>query len=253
MSNTRGVWIAFEGPDGAGKTTALHSAYEYLTRKGYDVVKTREPGGTPLGEEIRELILNREQHPRCEMLLFAAARAQHVEEKIKPALAKGQIVLCDRFSMSSYAYQQVARNLGPDVTMLDDFARGGAWPDFVAYFDVEVEEGIKRLQARSEEKGEVNRLDNEALEFKRRVNEGFKQAYDQKLYKNVYRVDANMSKLFVDLQVSGWLDWDVIPSHTGENMPMFGYPVAPDLRRYLDDVIAVADAMGKPIKRGKAA
>jgi dTMP kinase len=242
MSNTRGVWLAFEGSDGAGKTTALQSAYEYLTRKGFDVIKTREPGGTAVGEEIRELILNRYQHPRCEMLLFAAARAQHVEELIKPALARGQIVLCDRFSMSSYAYQQVARNLGPDVTMLDDFARGGAWPDFVAYFDVDIEEGMNRLAARAGETGKSDRLDREALDFKRRVNEGFKKAYDEKLYKNVYRVDANMSKLFVDLQVSGWLDWDVIPAHTGENMPMFGYPDKPDLRRYLDDVIAHASS-----------
>lgn len=229
-----------EGPDGGGKTTALESAYQYLIRKGYDVVKTREPGGTPLGEEIRELILHREQHPRCEMLLFAAARAQHVEELIKPALAKGQIVLCDRFSMSSYAYQQVARNLGPSVTMLDDFARGGAWPDFVAYFDVDVEEGIRRLAARAAETGKSDRLDREELNFKRRVSEGFRKAYDEKVFKNVYRIDANMSRLFVDLQVSGWLDWDVIPCHTGENMPMFGYPDKPDLRRYLDSVIAHA-------------
>jgi dTMP kinase len=240
MSNTRGVWVTFEGADGAGKTTALESAYEFLKRKGYKVLRTREPGGTPLSEEIRELILHRDQHPRCEMLLFAAARAQHVEELIKPALAAGYIVLCDRFSMSSYAYQQVARNLGPSVTMLDDFARGGAWPDFVAYFDVDVEEGIRRLNARAEENGKSDRLDRELLDFKRRVNEGFRKAYDEKLFKNVYKVDANMSKLFVDLQVAGWLEWDVIPSHTGENMPMFGYPDKPDLRRFLDGVIAHA-------------
>ena len=237
MSNTRGIWVAFEGPDGAGKTTALETTFERLKKKGYDVVKTREPGGTPLGEEIRNLILNREQHPRCEMLLFAAARAQHVEEKIKPALAAGQIVLCDRFSMSSYAYQQVARNLGPDVSMLDDFARKGAWPDFVAYFDVDVEEGIRRLNARSEQNGKSDRIDIEGIEFKKKVNAGFKQAYDEKLFKNVYRVDANMAPMLVDLQVSQWFDWDVLPCHTGENMPMFGYPDRPDLSRFVQEWI----------------
>lgn len=242
MTKTKGLFISFDGPDGAGKSTALASAYEWLQRKGFDVVKTREPGGTPLSEEIRNLILNHEQHPRCEMLLFAAARAQHVEEFIKPALAKGQIVLCDRFSMSSYAYQQIARNLGPSVTMLDDFARGGTWPDFVLYFDVDLEEGMRRLAERAGETGKSDRLDREAFEFKRRVSEGFKKAYDEKLFKNVYKVDANMSKLFVDLQVSGWLDWDVIPAHTGENMPMFGYPDKPDLRRFLDGVISHASA-----------
>lgn len=237
MSNTRGIWVTFEGPDGAGKTTALNAAYDYLVRKGYKVVKTREPGGTPVSESIREIVLTQHCVPRCEMLLFAAARAQHVEEKIKPALEAGYIVLCDRFSMSTYAYQQVARGLGPDVTMLDEFARNGAWPDFVAYFDVDLEEGMRRLASRTGDGGANDRFDSAELEFKRRVNEGFKQAFDDKLYKNVYRVDANMGRLFVDLQVSGWLDWDVIPSHTGENMPLFGYPDKPDLRRYLDGVI----------------
>jgi dTMP kinase len=246
MSNTRGIWLAVEGPDGSGKTTMLDWMYERLKKKGYDVVKTREPGGTPLGEEIRNLILNREQHPRCEMLLFAAARAQHVEEKIKPALAEGKIVLCDRFSMSSYAYQQVARNLGPSVTMLDDFARAGAWPDFVAYFDVDVEEGIRRLNARAEANGKSDRIDLEGIEFKKRVNEGFKQAYDEKLFKNVYKVDANMSPLFVELQLSQWLEWDVLPCHTGENMPKFGYPDRPDLRRFVEEWIAKSNSAEIP-------
>jgi dTMP kinase len=240
MSNTRGIWIAFEGPDGAGKTTALKKAAEWLRQRGYDVVVTREPGGTPLGEEIRELILHRENHPRCEMLLFAAARAQHVEELIKPSLAAGKIVLCDRFSMSSYAYQQVARNLGPSVTMLDDFARGGAWPDFVLYFDVDVEEGMRRLAERAGDTGKSDRLDKEALDFKKRVNDGFKQAYDEKIFKNVYKVDANMAPFLVDVQVNCWLEWDVLPCHTGENMPMFGYPDKPDLRRFLDNWVSHA-------------
>lgn len=237
MGNTRGIWVTFEGGDGAGKSTSLKYMAERLIRQGYDVVTTREPGGTPLGEEIRELILHRQQHPRCEMLLFAAARAQHIEEKIKPALAEGKIVLCDRFSMSSYAYQQVARGLGPSVTMLDDFARGGMWPDFVLYFDVEVEEGIRRLAERAGETGKSDRLDKETLDFKKRVNEGFKKAYDEGLYKNVYKVDANLKPIMVDMQVGQFFEWDVLPCHTGANMPKFGYPDKPDLRRFLDQWI----------------
>lgn len=234
MGNTRGIWIAVEGGDGAGKTTTLNWMHERLLMQGYDVIKTREPGGTRIGEEIRSLILTYEQHPRCEMLLFAAARAQHVEEKIKPALAAGQIVLCDRFSMSSYAYQQIARDLGPDVTMLDEFARAGAWPDFVLYFDVDVEEGVRRLADRAATDGKSDRFDTEIIEFKRRVSAGFKKAYDERIYKNVYKVDANMAPLFVEMQVSQWLEWDVLPCHTGKNMPMFGYPDRPDLRRFVE-------------------
>jgi dTMP kinase len=237
MSNTRGIWIAFEGPDGAGKTTSLNATYERLTKQGYKVVKTREPGGTPVSEEIRDIILTQYCVPRCEMLLFAAARAQHVEQMIKPALEAGYIVLCDRFSMSSYAYQQVARGLGPDVTMLDTFARNGAWPDFVAYFDVDVEEGVKRLETRAAENGKSDRIDQEGIAFKKRVNEGFKKAYDEKLFKNVYRVDANMAPIYVDIQINTWLEWDVLPCHTGENMPKFGYPDRPDLSRFVQEWI----------------
>ncbi|PLT27774.1 dTMP kinase [Peribacillus deserti] len=176
-----GMFITFEGPEGAGKTTVLAMLQEYLEEQGFQVLLTREPGGIPIAEQIREVILstsNTEMDPRTEALLYAAARRQHLVEKVIPALEKGSMVLCDRFIDSSLAYQGYARGLGIDeVSTINEFAIEGLWPDATFYFDIEPEEGLRRISSNSGR--EVNRLDSENAAFHDKVKEGYMQLIDR--------------------------------------------------------------------------
>ena len=142
------MFITFEGPDGSGKSTIIQKVYDYLIENNYDVIKTREPGGSPIAEKIRNLILDTENTKmgyRTEALLYAASRAQHVEETILPALNENKIVLCDRFLISSLAYQGVGRDLGiENVRKINEFAINGVFPDFVLFFDVDPITTLKR-------------------------------------------------------------------------------------------------------------
>jgi dTMP kinase len=169
-----GYFITFEGPDGAGKSTQIHLLNDYLKSKGWDTVVTREPGGTPIGEKIRSIILdveNRDMNPITEMFLYAAARAQHVSQVIKPALKQGKIVLCDRFVDSSIAYQGFGRELGVEmVEKVNRFALQGITPDITLLFDINPEKGLERSAMRH--RG-VDRLEEEKLDFHRRVYEGY--------------------------------------------------------------------------------
>ena len=171
----RGLFITMEGPEGAGKTTITHMLKQSLQEDGYDVLLTREPGGIPISEQIREVILNKDNtsmDSRTEALLYAAARRQHLVEKVRPALKRGKIVLCDRFIDSSLAYQGHARGLDIDeVYNINKFAIGDMMPDATLFFDIAPEEGLRRIQANNER--EVNRLDLEALDFHQRVYEGY--------------------------------------------------------------------------------
>ena len=145
--------ITFEGPDGSGKTTQLTLLTEFLAQQGYSLIHVREPGGTRIGEQIRDVlhaIDNQEMRPRAEVLLYSAARAQLVEEVIRPALAEGRIVLCDRFYDSTFAYQGYGHGLDPDaLRQLTAFATGGLKPDLTLYIDIAPEEGLKRRQRNS--------------------------------------------------------------------------------------------------------
>jgi dTMP kinase len=166
-----GIFITFEGPDGAGKTTIINMVAEQLG----DVLLTREPGGIDIAEQIRAVILdkgNTAMDPRTEALLYAAARRQHLIERVKPALAEGRIVLCDRFVDSSLAYQGYARGLGIDeVFAINQFAIENLMPELTIYFDIESELGLKRI---NKNKGrEINRLDLENLEFHQKVRAGY--------------------------------------------------------------------------------
>jgi dTMP kinase len=168
---TRGVFITFEGPDGAGKTTIISK----VANKLENTLLTREPGGIDIAEQIRRVILAKENiamDPRTEALLYAAARRQHLIEKVKPALDAGKVVLCDRFVDSSLAYQGHARGLGVDeVFNINQFAIGQMMPELTIYFDIEPELGLKRI---NKNKGrEINRLDLENLEFHQKVREGY--------------------------------------------------------------------------------
>ena len=160
-------FITFEGGEGCGKSTVLKAIKERLESEGVSVVLTREPGGTPIAEQIRNVILdkgNTAMDGRTEALLYAASRRQHLVEKIWPALQEGKTVLCDRYLDSSLAYQGGARGLGIDeVLSINLFATEGTYPDLTLLFDLEPEQGLARIAANQNR--EVNRLDLEKLDF----------------------------------------------------------------------------------------
>lgn len=182
------LFITFEGPDGAGKTSVLKSIGERLQQKQLQVLLTREPGGIEIAEKIRSIILepaHTMMNERTEALLYAAARAQHFYEKIMPALEQGKHVLCDRFIDSSLAYQGHARGIGVDeVLSINQFAIGQRLPDITIYFDIAPEKGIARIHANRSD--EMNRLDVEGLAFHQKVYEGYQEA--MKRYPNRFRV-----------------------------------------------------------------
>lgn len=173
----KGFFITFEGPEGAGKSTIIKRIEEDLIHEGFEVVLTREPGGIEIAEKIRSIILDKNHtmmDGRTEALLYAAARCQHLIEKVIPALEDGQIVLCDRFIDSSLAYQGFARGLGIDeVLSINQFAIDNHMPDLTLYLDVSPETGLNRIQKSKDR--EVNRLDLEAIDFHHKVHDGYKQ------------------------------------------------------------------------------
>jgi len=168
------MFITLEGPDGSGKTSQLPALKKFLEDAGYTVLVTREPGGTPVGDQIREILMNLNNVsiiPRTEILLFLAARAQHVEEIIRPALAEGKIVLCDRFGDSTLAYQGFGHKTDLDtLKTLLNFSTGGLKPDLTLLVDVPVSVGMERKRINSTE---WNRLDAYALAFHERVRQGY--------------------------------------------------------------------------------
>lgn len=171
-SLAKGLFITFEGADGAGKSTQLKKVAKWLQELGYDVVCTREPGGTSNAEKLREVVLDPTLviGDRTETLLYLASRAEHVRELIKPSLEAGKIVLCDRFSDSTFVYQGIARGLGVETVMsLNDFATGGIEPKFTIVLDGDP----LKLAERRKERGEVDRLELEGIEFQVKVREGF--------------------------------------------------------------------------------
>lgn len=169
------MFITLEGPEGSGKTTAVEAAVRKLQEMGYEIVRTREPGGTPIAEQIRNVILdknNTSMDPRTEALLYAASRRQHLVEKVWPALKEGKIVICDRYLDSSLAYQGGARGLGVEnILNVNLFATENTWPDLTLLFDIKPELGLARINANADR--EVNRLDLEKLDFHNKVRDTF--------------------------------------------------------------------------------
>ena len=166
------MFITIEGPDGAGKSTQINNIKAFLEERGIPYILTREPGGTPISEKIREIILDKENHEMnsvTEALLYAASRAQHVAEVIKPALEEGKVVICDRFIDSSFAYQGNARGLGDVVWDINKAAVDGCMPDITFIFKLNPEVGLGRVKGR----GEEDRLELEKLEFHKKVYEGY--------------------------------------------------------------------------------
>jgi dTMP kinase len=190
-----GLFITFEGPEGAGKTTVISKIYDRLKVEDRKVILTREPGGIRIAEKIRTVILDRdniEMDAKTEALLYAAARRQHLVEKVIPALNNGAIVLCDRFIDSSLAYQGYARGLGIDeVLQINQFAIGNTMPDLTVFFDIDPAEGLSRI-ARNNER-EMNRLDKENISFHEKVYKGYNELI-QRYPNRIIKTDARLSE-----------------------------------------------------------
>ena len=169
------MFITLEGPEGSGKTSQIPWLAARLEAEGYAVVTTREPGGTPIGDQIRQVLFdldNKAMEPRSEILLFQASRAQLVEQVIRPALAEGKVVLCDRYADSTLAYQGYGHKVDLEqLNTIVHFATGGLKPDLTLFLDVKVEQGLQRRDSG----GDWNRLDDYDVEFHKRVYDGYQQ------------------------------------------------------------------------------
>lgn len=187
----QGKFITLEGPDGSGKSTIINLINEHMKEKGIDIIVTREPGGTTIGEKIRGIILdnnNTSMGAETEALLYAAARSQHVHEKILPALEMGKVVISDRFLLSSLAYQGVGRGLGVEnVKMINDFGLKGVYPDLVLFFYIDPRITLERKTTTG-----GDRLEQEGDVFHTKVYDGYMELL-KKYPKNIVVIDATKS------------------------------------------------------------
>lgn len=199
---SKGLFITLEGPDGSGKTTQLDLIKKYFEEKGEQAIFTREPGGTLISEKVRGIILdkkNEEMAPMTEALLYAASRAQHVAQLIKPALERGKTVVCDRYVDSSIAYQGFGRGLGDSVTVINTFAIDGCIPDLTLFLDIEPSRGKARID------GAMDRIESERLEFHKRVYDGYKKLAEQ-YPDRIKCVDADRSVEEIGIDIERYLD-----------------------------------------------
>lgn len=198
----KGLFITFEGCDGCGKTTAIENTDAILTSHNIDHVLTREPGGSRIAEEIRNIILDKknvEEDCRTEALLYAASRRQHLVEKVLPALNEGKLVICDRYLDSSLAYQGYARGIGIDNVMsINAFAIDNVMPDLTFFLDLSPEEGIRRIKSRSRES---DRLDQEKIDFHQKVYEGY-QIVNKMFKDRIVIIDASLDRETIAKQIS---------------------------------------------------
>lgn len=187
----QGLFISMEGPDGAGKSTQIELLRRYLADKGYEIVITREPGGTVISEAIRQLILNKEYVEMCsntELLLYAAARAQLVNEVIRPSLEGGKAVICDRFVESSVVYQGIARGMGIEtVYAVNEYALEGLRPQLTFFLDLDAEEGLRRKKKQAE----LDRMEAAGLEFHQKVTEGYRMLAEREK-ERIMRISATL-------------------------------------------------------------
>ena len=202
------MFITLEGPDGSGKSSQIAALSEYLAELGYQVHTTQEPGGTEISDQVRDILKNmnnKDIHPRTEILLFCSARAQLVEQFIRPHLEAGHLIISDRFADSTLAYQGYGH--GYDLNMLKrllDFATGGLWPDLTLLLDIDAEEGLKRRKTGGDE---WDRLDDYELAFHKRVREGYLNLAAQEPTRWC-KIDANQKPEIVQNMIR-----EVIHSH----------------------------------------
>jgi len=201
-----GIMIVCDGSNGAGKTTVIETVVQHIKAQGRDVVVTREPGGTPIGEKIREVILSPDTPEMCDMtelMLFAAARAQHIKEKILPALAEGKVVVSDRFDSATISFQHYARGLDINlINQLNDLALDGFSPDKTIVLDLDPEIGLQRVHSRGEG---LDRLEDQELAFLTRARNGYLAQASENPDK-FHVVDASMSKELVAEEVLSVVD-----------------------------------------------
>jgi len=208
----RGLFISFEGLDGSGKTTQMRRLAKRLRARGHVVLETVEPGGTEIGGKIRQVLLdaaNQELSPTAELLLYFASRAQNVDERISPALRRGEIVLADRFTDSTLVYQGCGRGLGAETVLaLDRVACRGLKPDLTLLVDVDVETSLARARSRNaaQPAGET-RMDEQSLEFHRKVYEAY-QALAAGEPERIRRIDGRAAIEEIELAI-----WDVVSAH----------------------------------------
>jgi len=208
----RGLFISFEGLDGSGKTTQMRRLAKRLRARGHVVLETVEPGGTEIGGKIRQVLLdaaNQELSPTAELLLYFASRAQNVDERISPALRRGEIVLADRFTDSTLVYQGCGRGLGAETVLaLDRIACRGLKPDLTLLVDIDVETSLARARARNaaQPAGET-RMDEQSLEFHRKVYEAY-QALAAGEPERIRRIDGRAAIEEIELAI-----WDVVSAH----------------------------------------
>ncbi len=203
--NYKGMFITFEGVEGAGKTTNIAFIADKLQEAGHEILLTREPGGTTTGEAIREILISKdlpEMHHTTELLLMFAARAEHLQRKIIPALEQGKLVLCDRFTDASYAYQGAGRGIELNkISILENFVQDNLRPDYTFLFDLEADIGLSRAQSR----GETDRFEQQHIDFFNRVRTQYlKMAKEDK---DRYRIiNAQYDLETVQLQINRVLD-----------------------------------------------
>lgn len=198
----KGLFITFEGTDGCGKTTQIELLKRYLEEKGYKVVLTREPGAKGLGEKLREILLNYDGDvsSNCESFLFLADRAQHIDMLIKPAIERGEVVLCDRHTDSTVAYQGYGRGLDLDqIRMLNDIATNGVKPDMTFVFDIDIETAQKRVGKTKD------RMESAGIEFFKRVRQGYLEIAKSEP-ERVKVLDATQTIETIANQVKGYID-----------------------------------------------
>ena len=186
----RGLFITIEGPDGSGKSTQIENIRKFFEDKNIEIVFTREPGGTPIGERIREIILDnrfKEMDSMTEAMLYAASRAQHVAEIIRPALEAGKVVVCDRFVDSSLAYQGYGRGLGEDVEIINSFAIKECMPDVTFLMKLDPDVGNHRIE---ENRHDQDRLEHEKLSFHQKVYKGYLKL-EEKYPDRIVGIDAS--------------------------------------------------------------
>ena len=206
------MFITFEGMDGSGKTTQVKLLVEHLKTQGKRVLATAEPGGTAIGEQIRRVLLdarNQDLRPNAELLLYYASRAQNVDESIRPALADGRIVVCDRFTDSTLAYQGYARGLGAEtVRALDRIACKGLTPDLTLLIDIDLETSLRRARTRNQFSGKAEtRMDDQSVDFHRKVRDAYLQiAADEP--KRIRVIDGSGDTAAVAARV-----WEAVAPH----------------------------------------
>lgn len=190
----KGLFVVFEGGEGTGKSTQIHSLKAFLEKENFEVLLSWEPGGTPIGEKIREILLSpssKGMDARCEALLYAAARAEHVQKVLRPAIERGAIVLCDRYWDASRAYQGFARGLGfSSVDQINFWATEGLFPDRVYFFDLDPQVGLARVNKRQD--GRLDRMEQEKMDFHQKIRAAY-QFIARQSPERYLQIDASQS------------------------------------------------------------